>query len=277
MVEIAICLAVVGFALVAIMRVLPIGMHVQQNNREETIINQDASVILESIRNGVRSGGDLTNYIYAITNYWTLFSSPNNIVSQGTNGYAYTGSFIYGEPAPRFMLTNNARIIGLLSTPEFLCANGFTPTNNLFSPGGVAGNGGYSNHIYAYVRSLSGPAVEKPPQDNPTLLEDSFSYRILCVNAPVATDTNQFGQHYFGQANEPDQQIFDRELSANLHELRLTFAWPLLPNGAVSSGMGTLPPMTQRTMVAGGITVTNTQMYGQYLFYYQSQSFNNVP
>ena len=34
MVEIAICLAVIGFALVAIIGVLPIGMNVQKDNRE---------------------------------------------------------------------------------------------------------------------------------------------------------------------------------------------------------------------------------------------------
>src|SRR5688572_11872570 len=36
MVEIAICIAVIGFALVAIVGVLPIGMQVQKDNREET-------------------------------------------------------------------------------------------------------------------------------------------------------------------------------------------------------------------------------------------------
>src|SRR5262249_16641536 len=43
MIEIAICLAVIGFALAAIVGVLPLGMNVQRENREETIINQDAS------------------------------------------------------------------------------------------------------------------------------------------------------------------------------------------------------------------------------------------
>ena len=42
MVEIAICLAIIGIALVSIIGVLPIGMNTQRDNREETIINQDA-------------------------------------------------------------------------------------------------------------------------------------------------------------------------------------------------------------------------------------------
>ena len=269
MVEIAICLAVVGFALVAIMRVLPIGMHVQQNNREETIINQDASVLLESIRNGMRAGTDLTNYVFAITNIWTQYGSSMQILNQGVNGYTYAGSAINNVQS-RYGITNNARIIGLLSTPEFIYNyNGsHTPTNNLFS-------GGISNRVYAYVHSFSGPAVEKPPQDNTLLIQSSFSYRVLCVNAPVAMDTNLFALHYGGPSG-PDQQIFNRQLAANLHELRLTFAWPLLPNGAVSSGMGAPLPLTQRTLIAGGITGTNDSNL-QYLFFYQPQSFNNAP
>ncbi len=75
MIEIAICLAIIGIALVAIVGVLPLGMNVQRENREGTIINQDATVLLEAIRNGARGMNDLTNYVYAITNYWTLYET----------------------------------------------------------------------------------------------------------------------------------------------------------------------------------------------------------
>src|SRR6266853_6335388 len=50
MIDIAICLAVIGFALVAIIGVLPLGMNVQRENREETVVNQDASVFLNAVR-----------------------------------------------------------------------------------------------------------------------------------------------------------------------------------------------------------------------------------
>ena len=69
MIEIAISLAVIGFALVAILGVLPLGMNVQKENREETIINQDATVFMNAIRNGAQGMDDLTNYVLAITNY----------------------------------------------------------------------------------------------------------------------------------------------------------------------------------------------------------------
>ncbi len=83
MVEIAICLAIIGIALVAIIGVLPLGINVQRDNREETIINQDATVLMENIRNGASSpyGFDLTNYVYAITNFQTKYSpGPTTVV-----------------------------------------------------------------------------------------------------------------------------------------------------------------------------------------------------
>ena len=52
MIEIAISLAIIGFALVAIVGVLPAGLNVQKENREETILNQDGPFLLEAIRSG---------------------------------------------------------------------------------------------------------------------------------------------------------------------------------------------------------------------------------
>ena len=66
MIEVAISLAIIGFALVAIIGVLPYGMNTQRDNREETVINQDATLLIEAIRNGAYGNDDLTNYVYAI-------------------------------------------------------------------------------------------------------------------------------------------------------------------------------------------------------------------
>src|SRR5208282_3552296 len=81
MVEIAICLAIIGIALVAIIGVLPIGINVQRDNREETLIDQDATVFIENIRNGARGLDDLTNYVVAISNTWTLYDSSGLVKS----------------------------------------------------------------------------------------------------------------------------------------------------------------------------------------------------
>jgi type II secretory pathway pseudopilin PulG len=255
MVEIAISLAVIGIALVAIIGVLPIGMNTQRDNREETIINQDATVLMEAIRGGARGLDDLTNYVYAITNYWYSTNANTHATSAGVDGYTYQNSQITKiGPPPFFPITNGLCIVGLLSTPEFTDLS-FNPTNNLLS-------GGYSNHIVAYVRSISGPAVEKPPQTNDIVVGDSFGYRILCVNAPVAVDTNIFNL-------PPAQQLYTKQLAANLHELRLTFLWPQLPNGKVGPGRQTF-----RTMVAGQLA--RDPIYNN-LYFYASQSFVNTP
>jgi prepilin-type N-terminal cleavage/methylation domain-containing protein len=244
MVEIAISLAIIGIALVAIIGVLPLGMNVQKDNREETIINQDATVLLEDIRGGASSpfGADLTNYVYLITNTVTPYNN-NGVATTPMQNYGYTLT-------TPFALTNNARIIGLMSAPEF--------TNNLGNPIDNVFNGGYSNHIVAYVRSISGPAVEKPPQTNSLVTGDSFSYKIICDSVPVAVDTNALNSPY------------NQQLTANLHELRLTFLWPLLPNGNTGSGRQTF-----RTLIAGQLT-TNIDN-GVTLYFYQSQSFTNAP
>jgi type II secretory pathway pseudopilin PulG len=54
MAEIAIALGVIAVALIAIIGILPSGLQVQRDNREETIINQDARVLLQAIRTGGR-------------------------------------------------------------------------------------------------------------------------------------------------------------------------------------------------------------------------------
>src|SRR2546423_5043685 len=66
MVEIAIAVAVIAFALVAIIGVLPAGLQVQKENREDTLMAQDGTYWMEAIRNGSVGLDDLTNYVEQI-------------------------------------------------------------------------------------------------------------------------------------------------------------------------------------------------------------------
>jgi type II secretory pathway pseudopilin PulG len=258
MIEIALCLAIIGFALVSILLVLPSGMNTQRETREETIVGQDATMLMEAIRDGSRGNDDLTNYVYAITNYWAFYDNTGARKFLGQNGYTYNSSSIAAnwpqKPITTFPINTGLRIIGLLSTPEY--TDGFMPITNLYS-------GGYSNHVVAYVRSFSGLAAEKPPQDNPIMQGDTFSYRVLCVNAPMAADTNMLFQSGFA-----------RQLIGNLRELRMLFEWPQLPSG-------NLGPYRQpfRATIGGQIYVTNEILVNSYqnLYFYQSQSFTNTP
>jgi hypothetical protein len=94
MVEIAIALAVIAFALVAIIGVLPSGLQVQKESRERTIINEDARYFLDAIKTGAHDIQDLTNFVQAVS----------------------VGPYVYSN------FNSGWEIIGLLSTP--------TPTNS---------------------------------------------------------------------------------------------------------------------------------------------------
>ncbi len=222
MIEIAISLAVIGFALVAILGILPIGMGVQKQNREETIINQDASVFLDAIRNGAQGLDDLPKYVMAITNTVTRYTGQGVPSRPEVFGYTPWGS----TTSLPFPLTNGLRIIGLLSTPKYVpLPNGF-----------------YSNHVVAYVRALSGPASEKYPQDNAAVQDLAFSYRLR-------PEIINYGTYY-----EPGSGLWlPPSLKSNLFDLRLTFRWPLVDT------KGKTGPSQQslRTMIGGSIQRVN--------------------
>ena len=256
MMEIAISLAIIGIALVAIVGVLPYGLHAQRDNREETIIAQDASVLLEAIRSGAQGMDDLTNYVICITNIQTFYKPDSTVQSVNTYGFSYAAVTLNGSVATSLSamtLTNGANIVGVLSTPEYV-DNEFLPIPNLL-------NGGYSNHVVAYFRSLSGPVAEKPPQDKSILRGDSFGYRVICVNAPIARTFNIAPNSY------------DSQIGYNQRELRLSFTWPLLPSQPGYGTIGSSPNgnVTFRTTIPGQL-VTAPGAVG-WRYYYRSQLF----
>lgn len=307
LIEIALCLAIIGFALLAIMVVLPYGLGAQRDNREETVIGQDASMLLELIRSGSRGANDLTNYVYAITNYWTWKNFSSGATASGANGYTFTTynvspSTPYTPGAP---LTNGANIIGLLSTPQFTDNNG-APIRKL-DPAFVVS--GYSNHIVAYVRSLSGIAAEKPPQNNDIMRDDSFSYRIYAENAAqdfevpslwvaqsyvvgdlvtyplygpatywraVATGSPATPPTAADTPSSSDKWVqyayYNHIIAGARRELRLTFRWPVLPTGNTPKG-----PQTFRASVGQpDVTRTNSSV-DQLLYFYQPQTVSAAP
>jgi hypothetical protein len=66
LVEIAISVAVIAFALVAIVGLLPLGMETQRDNRQETIINHDGTFLLEAIRAGAANLDDLPRFVDSV-------------------------------------------------------------------------------------------------------------------------------------------------------------------------------------------------------------------
>jgi hypothetical protein len=135
-------------------------------------------------------------------------------------------------------------IIGLLGTPKYV-----------FDTGGF-----YSNYVVSYVRAISGLAVEKFPQNNAVALEDAFTYRLVTENVPIAVPP-EYGTN---AANSSA-----RQLTNNLHELRLLFRWPLLASGKIGNGRQIF-----RTMVGGMLT---NDPPGGVTWFFQSQTFVKAP
>jgi type II secretory pathway pseudopilin PulG len=179
MVEIALCIAIIGFALVAIIGVLPTGLRVQSDNRDDTVIGQDAAIFMEAIR----SGGQGANL--------------------GLIGQFADRVNVGGTPYGLAVANPGRRVIGLLCNTNF-------PTN------------------YVDMRAISGVLA-----DQGTNQITSFRYRLYCqvTNAPVLSPA----------------------VAGSLYEVRLTFRWPLLPNGGVGSGR-----RTYRTLVTGDLVRQGT-------------------
>lgn len=227
MIEIAISLAVIGVALVAIIGVLPLGMRVQKDNRQETIINQDAVYLMDALRSGARGLDDLTNYVRAISVRRTITNLTTHIVYSVTNSYLNPG-YPAGFSLPNVIdsrLTNGQDIIGILSLPRIQDPGGDSITNN---------------QVLAYMQAISGNASEKWPQTNSSIRDLAFAYRLNTELAAAVTP-----------GYDTTNRLVANNLSTNLYELRLTFRWPLLPNGGVGPGK-----LTFRTLAAGNLSST---------------------
>lgn len=166
-----------------------------KNNREDTLISQDAAYFLNAIRNGEQSinYGLLTNYVQSIQ----VISSTTSI----TNTNTYTNpNFIANGTNP--VLINDANIIGLLSTPEFdLC------TSN-------------TNTVTAIVSPMSGSAILQNPSNSAV----GLTYQLT-----VEIDPWNFNTGYIPLNPPGNPNGYTNFLANNLHEIRLKFAWPVLP------------------------------------------------
>jgi hypothetical protein len=217
MIEIAIALAVIAFALVAIIGVLPSGLNVQKENREDTIINQDGPYWVQAIRNGSKGLDYLTNYVDRIGVV---------LIDANTNLNTLTTNFLeYDDPDNK----TGATIIGLLSLPKW------TPYPQ--------GNTKFVWRVEAQSRGLTGSAVEQGTNSR----DFSFDYLLVSEVVPFAGVQVLPASTNFNQTTVPPltaAQIAARKAAwvrvktreKNTSEIRLTFRWPLLPNGQTGPG-----------------------------------------
>jgi type II secretory pathway pseudopilin PulG len=236
MIEIAIAVGVIGFALVAIIGILPRGMNVQKDNREDTIVSQDAPYFMNAIRNGEMrtNNGVLTNYVE------TIFVT--NISVGGTTVNAYSNPNL--ASGSNNILTNDMNIIGLLCTPEL----DLRPTF-----------GSQTNYVAAVVRAMTGSAV----QQNGANAATAFRYLLT-----VEIDSWNYTPAGYPFASyvpfSPDQMNY---MASCLHEVRLRFAWPYFPNGNIGPGR-----QTYRSVISSHLTNYNNNGF----WFFQPNSYSNI-
>ena len=285
MIEIAIAIGVIGFALVAIIGILPAGMEVQKDNREDTLISQDAPYFLDAIRNGAplvanlpfsssigntaRSLDFLTNYVQSIrydTIYHGVTNSTTNFPSFGT-GY---------------------EIIGLLSAPQYNYAAADFASNYF--------------DVTATVRALSGPATAQQSGANSGLSSAvAFTYQMEVMITPfnnVATFATNWSTYMQSPTADPNytlilsnrwwlttpglapalsynsNTVYSGTLAYNLFDVRLRFSWPVLANGKVGPGR-----QTYRTLVASPLQRSGFSWDGAPCWFFQPQTYatgNNI-
>jgi type II secretory pathway pseudopilin PulG len=200
MIEIAISIAIVGFALVAVIGVLPAGMNTQRDNREETMVNQDAQYLIESLTHGVKQTGYLSNVVSRIE--WWGTNGPNlqPYPSGGAPIQTFTGPFY------------NEQVIGLLSVPF-----------------GFLTNGSQVASVRAVMRSMNGAAtVGWSPTVNDS--QDLALWYVVDVQIQPSLTIHPAPQNSSDTATQADMLAVTR---ANLHEVRTTFRWPSNPDGSV--------------------------------------------
>jgi hypothetical protein len=191
---------------------------------------------MDAIRSGAQGLDDLTNYVEAIT------------IKSGTASGTFTMSYLspYSPPSfallivsPFLKLNNGSNIVGLLSTPQYYQ--------------------GVTNRVTAYMRAISGNASEKPPQTDANIRDLAFAYRLTAELTPYAA----------GDAAFTGTNLVANNLQKSLYELRLTFRWPLFPNGSIGNGK-----LTFRTLASGNVQ----NMVGTpKLFFVQPSTFIPAP
>jgi len=210
MVEVALSLAIIAFAIVAVIGILPTGMQVQKENREETIVNQDGQFLLEVIKNGQTNVNLLAQNLEWIESYTNI--PPSTII--GLEGRYTRSNLLSG-----FIATNDLarQIVGLLSTPRF--------TIDTNTPSGYI-----SNWVQAKFVANSGPLADRLTEDPVNRTRDfAFAYLVTVDISPVILSS----------ASSNAAPEVGAVLQNSLYELRLTLSWPVYPNNTVGNGRKT--------------------------------------
>ncbi len=258
MIEIAISLAIVAVAMVAILGILPAGLTVQQENREDTIMDLEAEYYMQLIRNSGMANGPLNigQHVDQIT------ITRTNHVSGAANTTLYNRNNTTGLGT-----TWDSRqvIRKLLSTPSWDLGseNLKLIPDAVFSPqNGVSIT--EENEVRAVIRAISGNAIDTAP----AFQDSAFRYELKVSIHPVLTPAmfSGFGpqagaSQVFQDLNQQGPQgqgelLRQAALNQNLWEVQLEMRWPVNNFDTVAGTYITgNNSRTYRTYVAGTLAV----------------------
>jgi hypothetical protein len=240
MVEIALCLGVIAIALVAIIGVMPTGLQVQRDNREDTILNQDGRFFLEAIRSGARGSDHLTNHVLSIM--WSN-SVGDSLIHTNSLGRSV-------PPGHTNSLVNGRAIVGYLSTNRLVVQN-----NRLIT-----------NYVTALVRSMAGTAEgrsERWRMEGGEPLPLAFNYLMsveitpLITKPPFLTNWNNPNLEPVDVVTFSNNWLRARNQAVNFSQLRLTLQGPVFQRGLTLDVLGR--SQTFRTIVSGAREVTELE------------------
>jgi type II secretory pathway pseudopilin PulG len=249
MIEIAVSLGVIAIALIAVLGVLPLGLNVQKENRERTVVNEDARLLIDALREGSEALYSLTNHVEAILRVGTnaagrLLTNTLTLVNGGTDP-AFVKSELAPAPAPAVSPTNSPFfILSALGTPDIV----YNPSARQYVGVEMDTKGDMLYRTVALMRSLSGGMLEQAPGASNDL---SFHYYLTVEVVPFLGFFSAFDITNAGTANAEALQSLNRQQQVfvegnNVQELVLTFQWPVLPNGRVG-----VYRQVYRTLISG--------------------------
>jgi len=256
MVELAMCIGIVAFAMVAILGVLPLGLGVQRQNREETIVEQEGPLWVDLIRRGGIGWDEVTKYVDSVVIEHTPVNGSGAGQTFGFRGPFYPAS--NPVPAPGTTLTTPRDIVSLLSIPRFEADRGII----------------YSNRVTAICRSFSGdlnsqirPSGTAGFQPADRQLDDALKYQMQVDLTPAVQlpslpgtlgnvqsmaalttgvqlggylDAIRLDTNLVRILTSPEERRSSRDaLAGTVYNLRLTFRWPVFRVGNdISVGPG---------------------------------------
>lgn len=209
MIEIALCIAVVAIAMVAIIGVLPAGLNVQKQNREESLLTQDAELLLNALRGGQTRLQDLLNYADRVT----LIRQYRDRAPARTNHFH--GPMVAGTPAGSDPLVDTFQVMGLLSRPKYTLEPSSVSRGNPVT---------VTNIVRLEMRSMSGSMAEHPVirwgerrgSPNDPRIDIAFRYRVT-----LETVTRQAVVVPGTKTSSADT------MAGGVSEVRMVLEWPL--------------------------------------------------